>query len=85
MLRLPFRDSRNSSQRLGKIADMTSPFPGMDPHLEEPKLCPDVHLTLLIAMRAELNASLPPSYAASADRYVWIHEPEASQRSRVIG
>ena len=30
---------------------MHSPFPGMDPYLEEPNLWPDVHLTLIIAMR----------------------------------
>src|SRR3712207_5549758 len=63
---------------------MTSPFPGMDPYLEQPDLWPDFHLTLVIAMRAVMNASLPPGYAASADRYVWIHEPEAAQRARAI-
>jgi hypothetical protein len=56
----------------------------MDPYLEAPDLWPDVHLTLIIAMRAVLNASMPPGYAASADRYVWIHEPEASERTRTI-
>jgi hypothetical protein len=59
---------------------MPSPFPGMDPYLERPGLWPDVHLTLIIAMRAELNATLPPRYAASADAYVWIHEPDAAAR-----
>jgi len=63
---------------------MRSPFPGMDPYLEEPSLWPDVHLTLIIAMRAVLNASMPPGYAASADRYVWIHEPEAAEWTRAI-
>ena len=56
----------------------------MDPYLEAPDLWPDVHLTLIIAMRAVLNASMPPGYAASADRYVWIHEPEATERTRAI-
>jgi hypothetical protein len=63
---------------------MKSPFPGMDPYLEDPNLWPDVHLTLIIAMKAMLNASMPPGYAASADRYVWIHEPEACERTRAI-
>jgi hypothetical protein len=63
---------------------MKSPFPGMDPYLEEPNLWPDVHLTLIIAMKAVLNASMPAGYAASADRYVWIHEPEATERTRTI-
>lgn len=55
----------------------------MDPYLEEPSLWPDVHLTLIIAMRAELNAHLPERYVAAADRYVWIHEPEAEKRRMV--
>jgi hypothetical protein len=63
---------------------MRSPFPGMDPYLEAPDLWPDLHLTLIIAMRAVLNGVMPPGYAASADRYVWIHEPEASERTRAI-
>src|SRR5437868_276860 len=63
---------------------MKIPFPGMDPYLEEPNLWPDVHLTLIIAIRAVLNASMPPGYAASADRYVWIHESEAAERTRTV-
>jgi Protein of unknown function (DUF4058) len=55
----------------------------MDPYLEEPALWPDVHLTLIIAMRAEPNAHLPERYVAAADRYVWIHEPEAEKRRLV--
>ncbi len=62
---------------------MTSPFPGMDPYLEEPNLWSDVHLTLIIAMRAALNSVLPPGYRAAADRYIWIHEPDAGERKRV--
>jgi hypothetical protein len=26
---------------------MTIPFPGMDPYLEEPAMCPDVHNSLI--------------------------------------
>ncbi|MCI0359964.1 MAG: DUF4058 family protein [Planctomycetaceae bacterium] len=62
---------------------MKSPFPGMDPYLEEPNLWQDVHLSLVIAMRAQLNARLPPNYVARADKYVWIHEPDATARTRV--
>ena len=31
-----------------------------------------------------LNAVLPEGYAALADRYVWIHEPDAEGRTRVV-
>lgn len=61
---------------------MPSPFPGMDPYLEEPSLGPDFHLGMIAAMRAALNAQLPPRYAAYADRYVWLHEPDADTRLR---
>lgn len=63
---------------------MPSPFPGMDPYLESPEIWRDCHLTLVIAMRAQLNAVLPKNYFAAADRYVWIHEPEAEERTRVV-
>lgn len=63
---------------------MTTPFPGMDPYLEEPNLWSDVHLSLIIAMRGALNATLPKGYIAAADKYVWIHEPDADARTRLI-
>jgi len=56
----------------------------MDPYLEEPNLWSDVHLTLIIAMRGALNAALPQGYVAAADKYVWIHEPDADARTRVV-
>jgi hypothetical protein len=34
---------------------MPSPFPGMDPFLEAPNICPDLHDALAAEMRAELN------------------------------
>jgi hypothetical protein len=64
---------------------MRSPFPGMDPYLEEPNLWPDVHLTLIIAMRGELNTALPPGFVARADTHVWVHEPDAAARARPNG
>ncbi len=62
---------------------MPSPFPGMDPYLESPSIWSDFHLTLIISIRAELNRRLPPHYTASADRYVWIREPENGGRTIV--
>jgi hypothetical protein len=44
---------------------MAGPFPGMDPYLESPARWPDVHQGLISAMRASLNALLPPGYVAS--------------------
>ncbi|MBI3762895.1 MAG: DUF4058 family protein [Chloroflexi bacterium] len=38
------------------------PFPGMDPYLEAPDIWPDFHDSLAGAIRALLNAALPPPY-----------------------
>ena len=63
---------------------MPSPFPGMDPYIESSGRWADFHTSLLIAIRAELNIRLPEGYAASAELYVWLHEPEAAERVRVV-
>src|SRR5436190_21147273 len=55
---------------------MPSPFPGMDPYLEEPWLWSDFHLTLSIKLRMELVKRLSPRYVALTDRYVWIQDSE---------
>ena len=62
---------------------MPSPFPGMDPYLEDPWLWPDFHLTFVVGLRAELNRRLPTGYVARADRYVWVQEPETEERKRL--
>src|SRR5262245_52423478 len=59
---------------------MMSPFPGMDPYLEDPGIWEDFHLTLIVALRGQLNRTLPPGYTASADRHVWIEDPESDER-----
>ena len=52
---------------------MPSPFPGMDPYVEDPAVWPDCHDALIIAFRAALQPMLRPRYAAVArDRHVVI-------------
>jgi hypothetical protein len=63
---------------------MASPFPGMDPYLEQPAIWSDLHLTLIVAMRAELNLHLPKGYLAAADRHVWI-EDEEEESHGIVG
>jgi hypothetical protein len=60
---------------------MPSPFPGMDPYLEEPSMWPEVHGGLIYRTHAALNAILPARYSARVDRYVWL-EDAAGQRTR---
>ncbi len=55
---------------------MPSPFPGMDPWLEDPAIFPDLHDALIIYLRDALNAALPEPYVASAATRVWIDDGE---------
>lgn len=51
---------------------MPSPFPGMDPWLEDPAIYPDLHNSFIIKLGDAINPQLPaPYYATSASR-VWI-------------
>ena len=62
---------------------MPSPFPGMDPWLEDPDLFPDIHDSLITYLREAINAQLPePFYARSATR-VWIDDGGESREPDV--
>jgi hypothetical protein len=53
---------------------MPSPFPGIDPYVEDPFFWGDFHGSLLGIMREVLNSILPNRYVASMDRYVWVQD-----------
>lgn len=55
---------------------MPSPFPGMDPYLEEPILWSGVHQGLIGCLRATLNASLPPGYVADVGERLYVVQPQ---------
>ncbi len=62
---------------------MPSPFPGMDPWLEDPEVFGDVHDVLITCLREALNHCLPPGYAAGTGTRVWTddvqrREPDVS-------
>lgn len=57
---------------------MPSPFPGMDPYLEDPVLWQGVHQGLISSMRAELNSFLPPNYVADMGERLYVLEPGRS-------
>ncbi len=50
---------------------MPSPFPGMDPYLEDPGLWPDVHHGLISEMQANLNAHVRPKYYVRVEERVY--------------
>ena len=55
---------------------MPSPFPGMDPYLENPALWPGVHQGLITYMCAELNALLPLHYVADIGERLYVVQAE---------
>lgn len=50
---------------------MPSPFPGMDPYLEEPQLWPEVHSRLIVAIADALNPQVMPKYRVAVERRVY--------------
>jgi hypothetical protein len=57
---------------------MPSPFPGMDPYLEDPMLWPDLHNSLITFLKATLNALLPSQYVAHIDERLYIVDSRRS-------
>jgi hypothetical protein len=55
---------------------MASPFPGMDPYLEDPELWPDVHHGLIEAIRDSLAPRIRPKYRVAIEKRVYLAEPE---------
>ena len=51
---------------------MPSPFPGMDPYLENPDWFPGLHDSLIVFMKGTLQRSLPASYYAESGQRVWL-------------
>lgn len=49
-----------------------TPFPGMDPYLEHPALWPDVHNSLVAALRDELTPLLAPRYYIGLERRTYL-------------
>jgi hypothetical protein len=57
---------------------MPSPFPGMDPWLEDRNLFPDVHAGLTTRLQEAVNAALPVGYFAATETITWV---DVSQRT----
>src|SRR5437868_13518763 len=62
---------------------MPSPFPGMDPWLEDEESFPDLHERLVVYLSEALNTTMPPGYIARTRNHVWVddelrREPDVS-------
>jgi hypothetical protein len=55
---------------------MPSPFPGMDPYLEDPVVWPDLHNRLMTYLADRLNQVLPPRYVARIEKRVYLVQPD---------
>src|SRR5947208_16811454 len=56
---------------------MPSPFPGMDPYLENPDLWPDVHHALISAIQRQLTLTLGPlPYVARVELRTFMFDPD---------
>ncbi len=62
---------------------MPSPFPGMDPYLEDPALWPDVHHRLISVASDLLTEQLRPKYLVRIEERVYISDEKDPGR-RVI-
>jgi len=61
---------------------MPSPFPGMNPYLEQPALWPDFHVGLLNAIKERIVPLIRPRYYALLERRVFIQEPPGEPTGR---
>ena len=60
---------------------MPSPFPGMNPYLENPVVRLDFHLSIIYAIRVQLARKLTPAYLVRAETDIYIHElPDGDRR-----
>lgn len=60
---------------------MASPFPGMDPYIEAPRIWSDFHNGLADELRAVLNRRIRPAYFAALTPYVTYDTIEVTQRT----
>jgi len=67
---LPFRTLLPGS------VPVPSPFPGMDPYLEDPSRWPSVHHLLISHIGMTLNSLMPPGYVAAFGERVFVAGPD---------
>jgi hypothetical protein len=63
---------------------MPSPFPGMNPYLEQEDVWPDFHEHFLPHVAERLVPQVRPGYIVKIDEHVYIHELPAEER-RFLG
>lgn len=64
---------------------MTSPFPGMNPYLEQPSVWEDFHTAIATEIRESLAAQVRPHFLVKLEERVFIHEPSGDDRRKLLG
>jgi hypothetical protein len=59
---------------------MPSPFPGMDPYLENPAYWSGFHTTFVLYLRSALSRVLPKGYFTEVEQHVWLAGEEEDDR-----
>jgi hypothetical protein len=55
---------------------MTSPFPGMDPFIEDPALWAGFHSKFIVYLCSALARRLPKGYYADVEQHVWVEDSD---------
>ena len=59
---------------------MPSPFPGMNPYLEQDDAWSDFHHRMIPALAEALAAQVRPNYVVKLDEHVYVHEVASDER-----
>jgi hypothetical protein len=62
---------------------MPSPFPGMNPYLEQPDTWEDFHQTFLTEMRNRIAAKVSKEYVVKLQAHIYLHEVEIEGRQLI--
>ena len=64
---------------------MPSPFPGMNPYLEQPSVWEDFHSRFMTYAGESLAAQVRPNFFVKLEERVFIHEPTSDERRKLLG
>lgn len=62
---------------------MPSPFPGMNPYLEQEDAWQDFHASFVQGLRNVIAPQVSPHYIVKVEEHIYIHEPSAEQRTLI--
>lgn len=62
---------------------MASPFPGMNPYLEQPEIWRDFHDSFIPALRDAITLQVRPHFTVRIQESIDIHQPDEAERVRI--